>query len=344
MASMWYGNAGKREFLAQTCAKTRITRLMERLPKRNVLIVLTYHRIGSAAECPFDSGVFSATASEFENQIAHLKSQFRLVNLEQAIRIAQGQPAQDPCVLVTFDDGYIDNYAAAYPILARYGVQGVFFLSTSFVGSANLPWWDRIAYTVKNSRVSQISLTYPVGAAFEIQTHDTDLTIAAILRLYKDPRTTSKERFCAELEAACQASPPVSGDNPCFLNWDQAREMLRGGMAFGSHTHSHPILSGLPYANQLDEMRRSREILTRELGTPIDTLAYPVGSVHAFSPDSVRALKEAGYRAGFSFYGGINVPGATDPFNIRRVAVNRQSYSRFRLQTALGAITGAHWI
>jgi hypothetical protein len=85
---------------------------------------------------------------------------------------------------------------------------------------------------------------------------------------------------------------------------------------------------------------RSREILERELKRNIDTLAYPVGSRDTFSSETVAALRQAKYRAAFSFFGGFNRAGSMAPFDIRRCGVDRQSRRRLRLQTALGSLTG----
>jgi hypothetical protein len=57
----------------------------------------------------------------------------------------------------------------------------------------------------------------------------------------------------------------------------------------------------------------------------------------------VEALKQTGYRAAFSFYGGLNRPGEMQPFDIRRYSVGDQSYARLRLQTSLAAVSGTRW-
>lgn len=114
-------------------------------------------------------------------------------------------------------------------------------------------------------------------------------------------------------------------------------------MAFGSHTHSHEILTKLSPELQREEVRYSREVLERELKRRVDTLAYPVGLKHCFSGETIRALKDTGYRAAFSFYGGSNRTGEIQPFDIQRYGVADQSYGLFRLQSALGAVTGTRW-
>lgn len=333
---------GKRELIARMCAGAGLTRILECMPKRRVLMILNYHRIGNAAETPYDSGTFSATADEFDGQIAYLKRHFHMATLDEVLAMVRGEMTLDAAVLITFDDGYLDNYTLAFPILSSHRVQGVFFLPTSFVGTGRLPWWDAIAYTVKHSRRRVIRLAYPAPATFDLQQEGVGNAIMRVLWLFKQPSMRDAVRFRAELEAACDASCPEDTER-CFLNWDEARQMMGAGMAFGSHTHTHPILAKLSREQQQDEVSRSRAILERELGTRIDVLAYPVGAPHTFSTDTVHALTHTGYQAAFSFYGGINIAGGIQRFNVRRCGVDGQSFERLRLQTALGALTGTGW-
>ncbi|MGH9584120.1 MAG: polysaccharide deacetylase family protein, partial [Bryobacteraceae bacterium] len=120
--------------------------LLGALPKRRGLIVFNYHRIGDPRSTPYDADVFSATAEAFDGQIAFLKKHLPLIGLEEAVEIAGGKRTLgSTCGLITFDDGYLDNYDLAFPILQSHGVPGIFFLVTSYVGSAYVPWWDEIA-------------------------------------------------------------------------------------------------------------------------------------------------------------------------------------------------------
>ena len=124
---------GKREFVARTCAQTGITKLLEKLPQRSVLIILNYHRVGDAAATPFDPGTFSATAAELESQIRYFQSRFEMATLETALAMLNGEAPRRTSMLITFDDGYLDNYMLAFPIL-RKQVSGDLFLPTGFIG------------------------------------------------------------------------------------------------------------------------------------------------------------------------------------------------------------------
>lgn len=334
---------GKRERLARLAATLRLTSALEALPKRAILLGLTYHRVGDSERCEHDSGVYSATVDSFDAHLAHLKKHYDVLTPEEAVRIATGQDRPRSGVVLTFDDGYIDNYEAAFPVLKKHGLSAMFFLTTSLVGSGFLPWWDRIAYIVKHSRHRVIRLTYPRPFEFDIEQLGKETACLQILRLYRDASTTDPDRFERELSQACDQTCGTHQATPRFLSWDQAREMQRAGMAFGSHTHTHQILSKLTPEEQRFEVETSRQIMQAELQTPIDVLAYPVGSRHTFSAVTVDALKAAGYRAAYSHYGGGNRAGEFNPFDIRRESINITTHHRFRLQTAIAAATGNLW-
>jgi peptidoglycan/xylan/chitin deacetylase (PgdA/CDA1 family) len=335
---------GKRELVSNVCAATGATWLVERLPRKPVLMILNYHRVGDPGATEYDPGLFSCSAEEFDWQIAYLKRHYRMTTLDEVLGLlGNGARLTEPRVLITFDDGYIDNYQFAFPVLRRHGVQGVFFLPTAFTGTNRIPWWDSIAYIVKHSRHRQFRIEYPQAGEFDLDADGAAQSIMRILKLYKQPAMRDHDRFVGDLERACDCSRPGAGAERCFLGWDEARQMQRGGMAFGSHTHNHEILSKLPATSQLEELRRSREILESELQQKIETLAYPVGARDTFSPETWEALRLAKYRAAFSFYNGFNKPGTLAPFDLQRCAMEPLDRGRLRLQTALGSLTGSVW-
>jgi len=335
---------GKREWLARGMHWSGIVSLLSQLPDRDSLLVLNYHRIGDADEDVFDSSVFSATGEDFDEQISHLKRVASLVTLEEALEFIRGASAAKGTarrfhVLITFDDGYCDNYGIAYPILRSHGVQGVFFLATSMVGSCAVPWWDRIAWLLKTAQRRRFTLHYPVELKVDIDRNGLHESMQSVLRLHKRQGNTDPARFLRELMEEAKGDE-VPETVRRFLSWDEAREMRRGGMTIGSHTQSHAVLGQLTAQRQFEELSGSRAILKEELGVEIDVLAYPVGHRDSFSDQTKRLAREAGYRGAFSHYGGTNLRGTTTAFDIKRTKVVRQSMNRFQGQTAVCRATG----
>ena len=333
---------GKKEALAQLSAATGLTRLLEALPRQPLLLIFNYHRIGDAEATVYDSGTYSCTTAQFDQQVQYFKRYFDILDLDTAADVIAGRQALTrSSVLLTFDDGYLDNYTCAFPVLRRHGASASFFLPTAFTGTGKLPWWDVIAWIVKQSSRQSITLTYPATCTFNLTVPNR--SIPEILKLYKRRATTDTERFLSELEAACDSSRPhPSNPERCFLNWDEAREMQAEGMCFGSHTHTHEILSKLPLPAQVEELRTSREILEGELGRNIDTLAYPVGQRDSFSPETFTALETTGYRTAFSFFSGVNRPGHITPYNVLRTGIDAASWEFLRLRTSFQTVFGSN--
>ncbi len=305
------------------------------------LQVLNYHRVGDSEMTPYDSGTFSCGTNDLDRQVRWLKERYRILTLDEAVRIIHGEETLDGnSILLTFDDGYRDNFDEAFQVLKAHKVSGTFFLVTGFVGTGRMPWWDTIAYIVKNSKRTRIMIEYPERMTFDISPPARAKAIRLILRQYKRTETIDSETFLSGLEHACDCSRPNDHAERCFMTWDEAREMQREGMSFGAHTHTHRILGKLSYERQLEELQTSREIMERELGTKTDTLAYPVGHRDTFTEVTIAALREAKFRTAFSFYSGLNRPGEIRPYDVLRAGVTDEPHSLFSLRVALRMATG----
>ena len=336
---------GKREMLARALAWSGTSWLLSRFPATPSLLVLAYHRIGNPDEDLFDPGLFSATADEFNEQIAFLKRKMSVVTLDEVLELVDGT-AKDQSrrarVLITFDDGYLDNYQTVFPILRSHGAQGVFFLATSMVGTAHVPWWDQIAFLLKTARLRTFTLEYPARLKVDLDEDGLDQSLRSVLRLFKRPDNSDHTRFLSDLAEQTRGDDPASASRR-FLDWDEAREMIAGGMAIGSHTHSQQLLSQLDGGQQREELSKSRSILEGQLGTTVDVIAYPVGATDSFTDETKRIAQDLGYRAGLSHHGGTNLPGKIDRFDIKRHSIGSQSWNRFKVQAAVCKRTGKYW-
>src|SRR5437016_4037268 len=84
--------------------------------------VLLYHHISPDREI---------TPEEFDAQLACLRNQGRRsLSLAEFQEHMSGRPAPEGSVLITFDDGYLDNWVYAFPLLRRHGMKAVFFIVT----------------------------------------------------------------------------------------------------------------------------------------------------------------------------------------------------------------------
>lgn len=315
----------KRELFAECVDKTPLRGLLHLLMHRPGLVVVNYHRLGSASGSMLDGGVFSATAEGFEEQVKVLRDNFRMLTLSDVVALASHNfVIKEPSALITFDDGYRDNIELGLPVLLKCGVPASFFIPTDYIDHPRLPWWDRISYIIKQTTKKHIALND--GLQIDLEKDSRESAIKTLLTYYKRSAGAKPEAFFSLLEERAEVSvDTISLGKELFMSWDQIIELVRNGMGIGSHAHSHEILAQLSDAAELEELQVSKRILENRLGAPVTTLSYPVGKRDiAFTERTKRNAAAAGYAVAFSFDPGINRSKKTDPYEIKRIAVESE--------------------
>jgi peptidoglycan/xylan/chitin deacetylase (PgdA/CDA1 family) len=296
--------AGKRRMVAGA---------LDRLPPRgrgalarrwNGVLILNYHRIGDAEAHDGDRSMWSATAEAFDTQLTVLGRHADVIgpgDLEDALR------GKGRSVMITFDDGYRDNFDIAYPLLRAHDMTATFFLTTGFLDRPRAPWWDELAWMVRHGRRPS---------------PEPEAAIRRLTQQYKALPADETEAFLDRVARETGAGrPPATFGQDDWMTWDMARALRDGGMTVGGHTADHPILARLSPQAQDDEIRRCSRRFRAEMGEPMRLFAYPVGSRDAFTADTARILREYGTRMAFSFYGGHQPAGRWDPMDVPRVHV-----------------------
>lgn len=314
--------------LQQSGALSAILKLRQHAPTP-WLSILTYHRFpkhdGSE---PFDDGVIDTTAEQFEEQLLCLKKHFNIVGIDELCAFAAGATLPRNSVAITFDDGYLDNYQQALPILKRHDCKATFFVATSFVSERRVYWWDRAAYVVKHSHRSVLELHYPTYLRVELEP-DRGQAIYRLLRFVKDSSyALDLQRFLDELSRATGVvwtrELELEFAERLLMTWDHVRALRAAGMDVQSHTRTHRILQTLSPAELSAELVGSRQDLQRELGEPARAIAYPVGRPLGASSPIRAALQQAGYEIGFT-----NGTGPTSLWSRRdRYDICRQTVAR----------------
>lgn len=300
------------------------------LPWRG-LVTLNYHRIGAPTGSLLDWDLWSATEEDFATQVRALKQHFDVVGLDDLPQVfsslGKRWSSRQRFVLITFDDGYLDNYEAAFPILREHNVPGTFFITTGFVGDRQIAWWDEIAWMIRSARADVVELVLDDCAdrmRLSIDRPDCEEAIRTALAHAYQLGTEQRTAFLNQLaDATGSGRAPRSLTDDLWMNWDMVREMRSAGMSFGAHTVSHPVLSRLSAVEQNAEICESRIRLERELGETVNAFSYPVGRVDCFNDDTKNALLKNGFDWAFSYHGGFCRTGEVDRFNLPRVGIER---------------------
>jgi peptidoglycan/xylan/chitin deacetylase (PgdA/CDA1 family) len=222
----------------------------------------------------------------------------------------------DNLIVITFDDGYRDNYTNAFPILKELSIPATIFLATDGIGSGGILWHDRVFSAFRKTNVNFLeefgSLSrHRLGTIGEKLFAQQE--VLNFIRSQDDrERMHWIDLLVNKLEVA-----DCSEARGLMLSWDEAYLMHKSGISFGSHTVTHPILSKLSCDQARQEIEGSKAIIEKSLATQVRSFAYPNGKTNDFSDSTKRLLKEAGYICALTTEFGTNEPNQ-DLFELRR--------------------------
>jgi len=200
--------------------------------------VLMYHSIG------FEKGnELRVPVERFTEQMKFLKDNgYTTLSLDELYDFFNNnKPIPSKSVVITFDDGYADNYTNAYPVLKELGLKATMFVITSTID--------------KNSG---------------------------------------------------------------YLNSSQLKEMQNNKISIESHTVNHVELDKIPYAKQLDTLKKSKDMIENILDNKVYYICYPVGK---WNNDTLKAAKQAGYKMGFTTKNSLSNK-ANGLYTLNRVRIN----------------------
>ena len=321
---------GKRQRLAAFCSAVGVLPGLTSLRRilRKDLRILAYHRVLNVSDpdaFAFDLNEVSASPEQFRQQMELVKRHYDPVSFRELIAaIEGGQPLPPRPLIVTFDDGYDDNYHIAFPILRELGLSAMFFVSTGHIDSGMPYAYDWLVHMLCRTRATRLQVA---ELAFD---KALPATLAGRRELGKELLFHLKG-----LDAATQAAiiarlgdawgmPPARHPQCRPMTWDQLREMRAAGMEVGSHGVDHNILAKLSPAAMAAEVRQSMRTLERELGPPIEVLSYPVGGPDSYNEQVIEAAREAGFRMACNYVTGVNRLPVPAHYELQRLSVESE--------------------
>jgi peptidoglycan/xylan/chitin deacetylase (PgdA/CDA1 family) len=310
----------KRELAALVLRRTGLGLLLGRVLRWAGVLCVNYHRIGTGAGSLFDRELWSASDAAFNSQVSYLKAHFDVISPSDLPNVQSRQKGR--YVLITFDDGYVDNYQVAFPILSRLQVPATFFISTGFIDSPRLAWWDEIAWMTRTCKQAAVDLPRWFSVPIQLDEPERQVAVRTLLRKYKTiPAPGTEDYLYALAEATGSGRYSAASGKPVWMTWDMIRKMRTAGMTIGGHTVNHPVLSQMPRDGQMEEIGGCGKRIADELGEPMKYFSYPVGGPKAFNDDTRSCLRDAGVEFAFSYYGGFAKLGAWDNYDMPRIAV-----------------------
>lgn len=289
-----------KRMLSFICYYTGITPLVFYLlfRKKDKILVLLYHRV-CEPEHPFKAAVSPA---HFEEQIEFLRKHFKVVSVREALgAMDQREIPNRPLAVITFDDGYRDNFETAYPLLKKYSLPAAFFLAAGSIGNQEPIWTSRVDLLFKNTSQEDLTLgTLSPPRRYQLGSLQERMKVChEVKNEMKKVPEAGRQVILKELEekagSLLQEDPEKDSE---MLSWEEVRHLAEDPLVeIGSHSLSHRMLANLPPDEVTRELEESKRMIEAQIGRGIDYLSYPGNSCN---PGVQKLAERAGYRAAFA--------------------------------------------
>ena len=328
-------------------------RLAQRCTESKAL-VLMYHRV---AEPDADTWDLAVSPTNFEQQLQVLKQLGTVISTVELVEQLQKRRLKNRSIAITFDDGYLDNYTNAGPLLVHHQLPATFFIVSGNVGLTQEFWWDELAAILLLSErlPGSFSLVLPgeVQLTADLQTEQ-QLTpeLQQKHQHWRASNTSPPTRRAALFYQLWQHLKPLAAPaqqivlqqlrawaslpntvRPAYqsISMNQLRELSANPLfSIGAHTATHPALASHPAAVQEHELAAGQQAMREAISQPVELLAYPYGN---YSNETAIIVAQLGFKAAFTTDTRLITVG-NEAYKLGRFQVNNWDGNEFKQRLA----------
>jgi peptidoglycan/xylan/chitin deacetylase (PgdA/CDA1 family) len=247
-----------------------------------------------------------------------LARRYRPVSLDEITQFVNGEGVLPRhSVVVTFDDGYTDNYQVVAPILKEVGIPATFYVTIDCAERRRLPWPSHLRYmfrkTAKRNWVDSSGQTWPLSSDLEREN--------ALLRSCDECCSlagATQEGYVSRCANELDVQVPVES-GALMMDYQQMRSLIRQGHIVGSHTLTHPNLAYVDAQAARRELAESKHRLEQGLESPVAHFSYPCPALSPnWTEQTVVACREAGYETAVTTDRGL-VRKNDNPLQLNRI-------------------------
>ena len=292
--------------------------------------ILMYHSVADGPVRRFVDPAWRMAPTVFDQQCAWLARHRRVVSLSSLVEtLARGGQPEPGSVVITFDDGYLDNLQVAAPILARHGLPATLFLATDYVDRGAPQWIDRLYASFRVRRRNKLTIR---GDEFDLRKRGDALAAYQRLSAALIERSMGeREALHEEIESRIGARVRVPR---LTLDWDDVRTLVREhrNWEIGAHGAGHLDLSQQGEGVVHEDLTRCMAAIESHVGYAPRHFSFPYGR----SSDAARRIAiEIGLQSAVAASEDRLIRRGSDRFGMGRIDAG-QSHSQIVFLTAGG--------
>lgn len=295
---------------------------------RGKVTILMYHRVVTGVELSsqfIQPGMY-VTSDTFDRQVRFLREHFDVVSMHEllAMRLRKVWNTNRRYCVITFDDGWLDNYVHAFPVLRQYDVPATIFLPTGVVGTAMWFWPEQVGWLTQQfallppKRKAETLASLRAGGSW-LNGIAGMMEVGQSDSLIEHCKAVSHERIG---ELVCRLTEEMGArlpDERLVVNWEEVGEMSAAKISFGSHSVAHKILTTVSDAELHEEVYGSLKALQQKSLNVVPVFCYPNGN---YSAKVMRCVEAAGYSAATTTEPGWEVPDTSRMFRLKRIGIH----------------------
>ncbi|MET0061928.1 MAG: polysaccharide deacetylase family protein [Candidatus Thiodiazotropha endolucinida] len=287
----------------------------------NKTVILTYHRVlpVNLRDKSFSHQAIMVDPANFDMHLSVICEYFKVIDTRVLLN---GNKECKPRCLITFDDGWRDNYEYAYPILMKYNCPAIVFVPLDYISTKKTFWQEKLGYLMwhaskLDSNKSRALLNkYGIDEICKSEGSKKQSAIINYVRSLKARTYKQLEEIKQELLEIVDYGDGSYVDK--HMTWDQIRELDKNGIEIGSHACSHKILTELAREEVIAELEKSKTSIENNLQAVVKSIAYPNGDYNDVIGDVARS---EGYMYGFGTEFG-HVDESSNRYNLKRININ----------------------
>ena len=305
-------------WIKNALARTGALRLASKCFEQGVAIIMYHSVMDDPLSAEHTMGRIIHSTQVFRRQMEIVAADFHAVSMNDVLRFLKGEATLPPrAVVITFDDGYADNYQVANEILSPLGIPGAFYVTVDCIDKQRLPWPSLLRYAFLKSKKDR--WLDPEGGIWPLLS--TEQRIRAFDRAAEYCSKLSgipQDRFVELLRQELETEPPKLTQR-LIMTWEEVQGLVRGGHAVGSHTMTHPNVAHISEDDVQRELGDAKHRLEQELAIPIVHFSYPCPALQPhWAERTVSAARELGYQTSVTVDRGV-VRKDANPFSLPRI-------------------------
>lgn len=261
------------------------------------LYISMYHYVRDLSHSRYP-GIKGLDCRLFREQLQFFRENFHVVSMEQVIGAVEGKQAlPDRALLLTFDDGYMDHFTSAFPLLEEFGFQGSFFVSGKTVAKHQLLDVNKVHYILASAETKELlkdlheRIEHYRGGEFDYPPYEAlygeyavanRWDCADLIFVKRMLQTVLPEKLrtilSSELFAKYVGISEEKLASELYMTREQIRTLKRHGMFIGVHGYDHYWLGRIENEKMYKDIDLALDVLEEFIDRERWVMNYPYGN------------------------------------------------------------------